>query len=154
MTPTKGFTERTMYAYQDNNLALNEYRNVAKEMLHLYYPLLSQEELDMALNYSINKRVIDTPAQIDNNYKKQTVDSSLLKIADYIMQRRPIITSAGVMFHRHGEVPNPIYELIDGFVKGRKKLKRQMFSYSKGSENYEKYNLLQTLAKIDQTCVA
>ena len=154
MPAPRNFTQSTYYAYDNPNSAIQEYRRVAKEMLHLYYPLLDDYELDMALNYSINKRIQDTPIKIDNNYKKQTVDSTLLQVAQYILDRKPIITSAGVMFHRHGEVPNPIYDLIDGFVKGRKKLKKMMFQYPKGSENFEKYNLLQLLAKIDQVCVA
>ena len=102
----------------------------------------------MAIDWSISNRLQDHPVRVDNNYKKQEVNMTLLAVADYVMSRRPIITSYGVMFKRHGEVPNPIYELIDSFIKNRKKLKKEMFKYPKGSEMFEKYNLLQLLAKI------
>lgn len=131
------------------NPVLDNYKSVAADMLKLYFPLLSMQEIDNALNYSISCRLQDQPIKVDNNYKHQQVDMTLLEVAKYIWDRRPIITSYGVMYKRHGEVPNPVYTLIDGFIKNRKALKKEMFKYPKGSENFEKYNLLQLLAKID-----
>ena len=134
--------------YQDNPL-LDNYKSVARDLLKLQFPLLSMDEIETALDWSISKRLTDHPIQVNNNYKNQTVDMTLLEVARYILDREPIITSYGVMFKRHGEVPNPLYNLIDGFIKNRKLLKKEMFKYPKSSEMYERFNLLQLLAKID-----
>lgn len=139
---------RIFQTYKDNPL-LDNYKSVARDMIKLQFPLLSMDEIDTAIDWSISNRLTDHPIQVDNNYKNQKVDMTLLEVARYILDREPIITSYGVMFKRHGEVPNPLYNLIDGFIKNRKKLKKTMFTFPKGSEDYERYNLLQLLSKID-----
>ena len=53
------------------------------------------------------------------------------------------------MFKKHAEEYNPIAELLRKFMEGRDEHKAEMFKYPKGSEQFEKYNLLQLLDKID-----
>lgn len=143
--------KENVYQMYSDNKYLDNYKSVAGDMLQLYFPLLSKDEINVALDWSISKRLQDTPVQVDNNYKRQTIDTTLLEMAKYIMDRQPIITAYGVMFKRHGEVPNPIYEMVDNFIKTRKLHKKEMFKYPKGSEMFEKFNLLQAL---DRFCPA
>ena len=53
------------------------------------------------------------------------------------------------MFKHHGEVPNPLVEVVFQFLSNRSEYKNLMFTFPKGSEDFEKYNLLQLLSKID-----
>ena len=53
------------------------------------------------------------------------------------------------MFKRHGDVPNPMGRVIQSFLDLRKSHKKEMFKYPKGSEMFERFNLLQALDKID-----
>ena len=140
---------RTSFANYPESPVFTNYKNIAMKMLRYNFPLLSESELAAAIDYSISKHFKDTDVKIDNNYKKKTIDMTLLQVADYIISREPIITSYGVLFNRHGVVPNPLYDVLDGFISSRKVLKKEMFKYPKGSELFEKYNLLQLLAKID-----
>ena len=138
----------------DKNSILNlkiieEYKKVARDMLQHSFSLLSKSEIEEALDYSILKRIENSEASIDNNYKNKKINTTLLQISEYIMNREPIITPYGVMFAKHGEVPNPIANLLKTFMDNRDMHKQQMFQYPKGSEMFEKYNLLQLLDKID-----
>lgn len=140
---------RTSFAQYPESITLTKYKKIVMDMLRYNFPLLSDSELAAAVDNSISNHYRDTPAKVDNNYKKRTIDMSLLQVSDYILSREPIVTSYGVMFNRHGTVPNPLYGVIDSFISNRKVLKKEMFKYPKGSEMFEKYNLLQLLAKID-----
>ena len=140
---------RTSLATYPESKLIENYKKIMMDMLHINFPLLTETELAAAIDYSISTHFKDTDVVIDNSYKKKQVNMTLVSLANYILEREPIITSYGVMFNRHGDKPNPIYKMIDGFITGRKKMKKEMFKYPRGSELFQKYNLIQLLLKID-----
>ena len=141
--------EKTPFANYPDSIAIDNYKRIAMDMLKLNFPSLTEHELSSALDWSISKHLQDTPVTIDNNYKNQQVQTTLLQVVEYIISREPIMTSYGVLYNRHGVVPNPLYGVIDSFINRRKTHKNEMFKYPKGSELFEKFNLLQLLDKID-----
>lgn len=143
----------------DKNKMLNEssgieiYKKKMLEMLKYSFPNMPEFELIEGINYSINKRFKNTNVIVDNNYTKQKEKSTLLKVLNYIVEREPIITVSGVMFKKHGACKNPFVDLIQEFLSSRAKYKKTMFKYSKGSEDYEKYNILQLAEKISSNAM-
>lgn len=131
------------------NKAILKYKEVAIDMLRLSFPTLSFQEINEAVDYSIIKRCKNSEAVIDNNYKKVRTNTTLMEISDYILSEMPILTAYGVLFQRHDRSKNPIAKMVDSFINTRKAYKKTMFQYLKGSEMFERYNLLQLLAKID-----
>lgn len=140
---------RTAFADYPQNPLIDQYKEVSRFLLQVNFPSLTHTEIESALDWSISKRLRDAPAVINNNYKKQQVETTIVQLADYIMTRQPIISAYGVMFHKHADMPNPVYTMIDGFINERKASKKEMFKYPKGSEDYEKWNLIQLLNKLD-----
>ena len=125
----------------ETSKAIKRYTETIMRMISRAYPQLSPNDINNAIYYSINKRYKEEQANIYNNYtKKKPINISLLDLTDYIIAREPIITASGVMFKKHGTVPNPLLKMTETFMNNRSILKNKMFTYPKGSEDYEYYN--------------
>ena len=127
---------------------LSKYRETMADVLQLYMSA-DREELYQVIDYSINKRYHESRCKVENTYTNKSYNMTLLKMADYIMSKEPIVTAHGTMFKKHADVPNPMAAVIQQFLDLRSEHKKEMFKFPKGSEDFEKYNLLQQLDKID-----
>ena len=132
----------------DGNLAVYNYKEAAVQMLGLVFPQLNRTELEYAVDRAVDENIQHHPAVINNSYKKTQVEITLPDLAHYILSKKPIITTYGVMFSQHTEHPNPLYKMIDSFIINRDVVKKKMFQYPKGSFDFEKYSLLQLLYKL------
>lgn len=124
---------------------LLEYRDTISRIINSIYPEMDREDINKAVDYSIQKRFKNFNVQVHNNYTGTVTDLTVLEMIDYIEKRQPIITSYGTMFKKHEEVPNPLGKVIQNFLDLRKIHKKEMFKYPKNSEMFERYNLLQNL---------
>ena len=129
----------------ENSPTLSRYKDTMKQSVRLYYPYINEQDLDKAIEYSIEKRLKNTKATLNNSYTHKEKDLDLLRLIDYINSREPIVTAFGTLFKKHADCINPLYETIQSFLDLRSMHKKEMFKYPKGSEEFEKYNLLQLL---------
>ena len=136
-------------------VAFKDYRGTMFRMMHLVLPELGDDELNRALDYSINKRLYNSQIGIIDSYRGDTFNKSMVmtEMVNYLVNRKPILTSFGCLFTQHGECPNPMYYLIQEFSDRRDAYKKEMFKYEKGSELFNKYNLFQLIAKVDVNAV-
>ena len=133
--------------------SINQYKTEMKKALTLSFPGLYENEIDNALDFYITKHFKDTNVELINNYTNKTQQTTLFNVIEYIIEREPIVTVAGVMFKKHGTCPNPYVDLIQEFLSSRSKYKDLMFSYPIGSEMYERYNILQLSEKVSGNAV-
>ena len=138
-----------MMSHIHEEMAVQGYKRDALRALQISMPYVPFGQLEQAVNWSINNRFKNTNAIIKNNYNKTEIPSNLLEITNYIIDREPILTPSGVMFKKHGSVPNPVVRMVERFLEARKEHKAEMFKYPKGSEEFEHFNLIQLLDKLD-----
>nr|DAM35753.1 MAG TPA: DNA polymerase [Caudoviricetes sp.] len=132
-----------------NNKYLDKYKSVMKRLLLSYDSNMTEADAKNIVDYSVKKRFTDFDAYLRNNYIKKNIDLSGAEILEYITKKETILTSYGVLFKTHANSQNPMISVIQNFAKLRKMHKKEMFKYPKGSEQFERYNLLQQLDKID-----
>lgn len=130
-----------------------------KELLYLYTQMMKNIlkkfkeeyedfELEEAIEYSINKRYNEVPVKIHNNIKNQTMELDLLSLVNQLLNDQAILTTQGVLFAKYGTVKNPFYHFVQYLLDKREAAKKEMKKYNKGTELYNKYNLLQLNYKV------
>ena len=132
-----------------NLQVVKDYKRIMIDGLRNSFPLLDTAELEEAINWSIVNTYYNAPAKISNNYTKQEINGTVIDVLNYIERLEPIVTSSGVLFKKHKEAPNPLCKMIMGFINQRSVYKKEMFKYPKGSAEFEKFNLLQLLEKLN-----
>lgn len=134
---------------KNDDTIVMKYKNIMYRMTRFIYPDITTFEMEQAMNWSIAKREKVTPVKVENSYNKKDSDQTLRSITNYILDKQPICTSWGVLFKKHGTVPNPLADMIQEFMDLRGIHKKQMFQFPKGTEDYAKYFILQLLDKTD-----
>lgn len=133
-----------------DNIMISQYKDVMKYNLQLEYPNLGDNEIDSFLDWSINKRLHDTKnVIIDNNYKETTEVKTLMELTQWIQEQQPVVTTYGCMFERHTDKPNPLFIFWENYIQNRLKHKAERNKHPKGTELYKKFDLKQSLDKID-----
>lgn len=128
---------------------VQEYKRIMLEGLSNSFPALDLNSLNEAIEYIIINNYYNGKVTLDNNYTKKEIDGTVIDILNYIQNLEPIKTSSGVLFKKHKDAVNPLSKMIMKFLDQRAAYKKQMFKFPKGSAEYEKYNLLQLLEKLN-----
>ena len=127
---------------------LMEYKNKMREVLSLYYPTYSLSFLDSVIEEHIQSKFRDSQAEIRNSYTKRNTETTLLAISDYIDKKKPTCTALGTLFKQHDQERNLMFETMQSFLDLRGIHKKEMFKYPKGSDEFNKFNLLQLLTDL------
>lgn len=129
-------------------MIIEKYKEQLKRIVKLYCRA-PDYVLDPVIDYSIKKRYHSDPVNIKNSYTHQNINMNLLRLTDWIMSKEPVVTAYGTMFRKHADSVNPLAVVTQQFLDARTAHKNKMFEFPKGTEQFEHYNLLQQLDKID-----
>lgn len=132
---------------------IKNYKKVMMDILKYNFPTLGYTELEYAVDYIIHKNYNKRMGEVYNNYTSVDASSSLLDITEFIYNRQPILAANGCMFEQHQPGFTPFYNMLESFISRRAMYKKEMFKYDKGTELFNKYNMLQLLAKRDTNAI-
>lgn len=127
---------------------LKLYKETMRNILIKFKGEYESFELDDAIDYSIQKRYNQTPVKIHNNIKNQTMDLNVLDLVNQLLNNQAVLTTQGVLFAKYGTIKNPFYHFVQYLLDKRDEAKTEMKKHPKGSELYNKYNLLQLNYKV------
>lgn len=132
----------------NKNDLIQLYKNTMKNILCKFKNEYENFELEEAIDYSINKRYRETPVKVHNNIKNQTMELDVLSLVNQLLNDQAVLTTQGVLFAKYGTIKNPFYHFVQYLLDKRDEAKTEMKKYPKGSELYNKYNLLQLNYKV------
>ena len=121
----------------NNSSTIEEYKQTMFECIRQIKPYITREQLEPVLDYSIQKRMYNSNAIVNNTYSKKQANMSSLGISDYIKNKEPIVTAGGTLFIQHEKVSNPMSKVVQQFLDKRAEYKKIMFEYQKGSEEFD-----------------
>lgn len=113
-------------------------------------PDWDESKMESILDEMIKKRFVNPEVTLDNNYTGDSRDTTLLSVFDWVLDRKPLIAGNGTFYKNQYEAMNPIAELLDFFLKTRKKLKKEMFKIENTESNeYKDLDRGQNLWKVN-----
>lgn len=130
------------------------YKEDMREILIRLMPKLDLNEINEAMDYAISqsyeagKKKWGHTVKVHNNHTKRIAQMDFLQLSNDLLTHKPIITTQGVLFKRHGSMKNPFYNFIQYLLDKRDEAKKEMKKYPKGSEMYNKWNLKQLNYKV------
>lgn len=146
------------YSIPDGEL-IDQYRKTMRSLLVRLCPKLELSEIEEGMNYAISshyeqaRKEYDLEVKVHNNHSKKISKLGILELSNAILKKKPILTTQGVMFMRHGTLKNPFYQLVQYLLDKRDEAKTEMKKHPKGSEEYNKWNLKQLNYKVSCNAV-
>lgn len=111
-------------------------------------PSLSRDEVHKIASRMIKERMTDPSIIMDNNVTGENARITLTEMCNWIDKRNPVVSGNGTFYMQPTELLSPTSNMLRSLKKGRKAVKKQMFSYKPGSDEYEQLDLDQQNKKV------
>lgn len=124
------------------------YVDSLSEMYHRLHPEIMLDVIRPHVEEYVMRSFRDIPCVMRNNTKHETHKTSMTSVIEWIEERNPIITGNGTFFMQHAEYKAPIIDMLEQLKIQRSGVKKEMFSYQKGSINYINLDIHQGNIKV------
>lgn len=125
---------------------LSLYKEDAVDALLDMNPNWDRDKVEKIVEREMKKSFSNPSCVIDNNFKRQTQDTTLLTVMDWAIDKKPIIAGNGTFYKNQYQAANPVANMLDGMLKKRKALKKEMFKEEdKTSQRYKDLDLSQQI---------
>lgn len=123
---------------QDKNSLIfaTRWRDEMRRKIKMVYPNISDELIEEKLKNVLEKRIVDHPCQLDNNYLGTARDASLLAVHEFISESKPILGGHGVLFKAHDKSPNASAGLLIESLDNRSRIKAERKKFPQDSYEF------------------
>lgn len=127
---------------------VDRYQSRILSMYLQTHPDVDPDRVQELIQTLTERNLRDIPCVMDNNMTHETIQSTMINTFEWIEERSPIITGNGTFFKQHSEYLAPTVIFLETEQKNRKVEKKTMFSYPKGSVEYNNHNVAQGSIKV------
>lgn len=90
----------------------------------------------------------DIPCQMHNDVRRETLNTSITNVFDWIETNNPIISGNGTLFKQHSEYLSPAVKMLEKLQNDRARVKKEMYTFDKHSIEYVNRNTKQGGIKV------
>lgn len=125
-----------------------QYVGIATETILKINQDLNPDDVEEAIKVIMKSKMKDPQIEMDNNVTGDNAIISLTKMCNWIETENPVISGNGTFYCQPSVLLSPTSNMLRSLKKGRKEVKKQMFSYKPGSDEYEALDLDQNNKKV------
>lgn len=127
---------------------VDRYQDRIVSMYLKTHPNANPDIVRNLVNDFTNSNLRNIPCTMHNNMTHETIETSMVDTFDWIDTRNPIISGNGTFFKQHSEYLAPTVKMLEKLQANRKKKKKEMYGYQKGSVEYTNANVQQLSIKV------
>lgn len=128
---------------------IKEWKKEMTATMKRIHPVWDEDDIENILNEMLLNDIQVPEATMDNNYTGESRDTNIISIFDWALTRKPLVAGNGTFYKNQIEAINPVAQMLDGFLKERKSIKKEMFKVEdKTSDLYKDLDRAQQNQKI------
>ena len=127
---------------------VERYQNRVADMYIRTHPNVDPNMVRSMVSKIVNDRLRNIPCTMHNNITHETLETTMVDTFEWIENRNPIISGNGTFFKQHAEYLAPTVKMLEKLQANRKKKKKEMYGYQKGSVEYTNCNIGQLSIKV------
>ena len=124
------------------------YLTIATKTIMKMDPSLKKSDVEDAIESIMKNHLKDPTIIMDNNVTGDNAEITLTKLCGWIDKENPVISGNGTFYCQPEELLSPTSNMLRGLKRGRKEVKKKMFSYKPGSDEYASLDLDQNNKKV------
>ncbi|MBD5584732.1 MAG: hypothetical protein HDQ88_06590, partial [Clostridia bacterium] len=114
----------------------------------MLYPDLDEGEVHKTVESLIKQYMKDPTVVMDNNVTGENFDTTFSKLIGWVDKRNPVVSGNATFYCQPTEITSPTSGMLRQLKANRKAVKKEMFSHSPDSYEYNHLQLLQLLIKV------
>ena len=127
---------------------VDRYQDRVLSMYLKTHPNVDPDRVRNLIKNFTDMNLRNIPCTMHNNVTHETIETTMIDTFDWIQQRNPIISGNGTFFKQHAEYLSPTAKMLEKLQKDRKKKKKEMYGYQKGSAEYTNADVQQLSIKV------